>query len=136
MSIYIDMDKKGCFYISGRCKNVIVTSNGKNIYPEELEYHLGTDIRVGEALVLGDKNSKGEVIVAARIFPNFEELSDRYGKSADKFTDDELKKIFKEVVDGVNAKLPPFKKIVDFKIRRTEFVKTTTSKIMRHKNND
>ncbi|MBQ7122566.1 MAG: AMP-binding protein [Clostridia bacterium] len=130
------MDKKGCFYISGRCKNVIVTSNGKNIYPEELEYHLGTDIRVGEALVLGDKNSKGEVIVAARIFPNFEELSDRYGKSADKFTDDELKKIFKEVVDGVNAKLPPFKKIVDFKIRRTEFVKTTTSKIMRHKNND
>lgn len=130
------MDKKGCFYISGRSKNVIVTSNGKNIYPEELEYHLGTDIRVGESLVLGDENKKGEVIVAARIFPNFEELSELYGKSADQFTDEELHNIFKEVVDGVNEKLPPFKKIVDFKIRRTEFVKTTTSKIMRHKNND
>lgn len=130
------MDKNGCFYISGRCKNVIVTSNGKNIYPEELEYHLGTDIRVGEALVLADENEKGEVIVGARIFPNFEELSERYGKKADEFTDEELKKTFKEVVDGVNAKLPPFKKITSFKIRRTEFVKTTTSKIMRHKNND
>ena len=130
------MDKKGCFYISGRCKNVIVTSNGKNIYPEELEYHLGTDIRVGESLVLGDENDKGEVIVGARIFPNFEELSERYGKKADEFSDEELHTIFKEVVDGVNAKLPPFKKIVSFKVRRTEFVKTTTSKIMRHKNND
>ena len=130
------MDKKGCFYISGRCKNVIVTSNGKNIYPEELEYHLGTDIRVGESLVLADENSKGEVIVGARIYPNFEELSERYGKSADEFTDEELHSIFKEVVDSINAKLPPFKSILNFKVRRTEFVKTTTSKIMRHKNND
>ncbi len=130
------MDKKGYFYISGRSKNVIVTSNGKNIYPEELEYHLGEDIRVGESLVLGDENSKGETIVAARIYPNFEELSEIHGKTADEFTDEELDEIFKDVVNGVNAKLPPFKKIVNFKIRRTEFVKTTTSKIMRHKNND
>lgn len=130
------MDKKGCFYISGRSKNVIVTSNGKNIYPEELEYHLSEDHRVCECLVLGDKNEKGEEVVGARIFPDFEELSERYGKSADQFSDEELHSIFKEVVDGVNAKLPPFKKIVTYKIRRTEFVKTTTSKIMRHKNND
>lgn len=130
------VDKKGCYYISGRCKNVIVTSNGKNIYPEELEYHLGTDIRVGESLVLADTNKKGETIVAARIFPNFEELKERYGKDEKDFTDEELHDIFKEVVDSINAKLPPFKAIVDFKIRRTEFVKTTTSKIMRHKNND
>ncbi len=130
------MDKKGRFYISGRSKNVIVTSNGKNIYPEELEYHLGTDIRVGESLVLGDENKKGEIIVAARIHPNFEELSERYGKSADEFSDDELHDIFEEVVDDVNSKLPSFKKITSFKIRRSEFIKTTTSKIVRHKNKD
>ena len=41
-----------------------------------------------------------------------------------------------EVVDSVNEKLPPYKKIVDFKIRRTEFIKNTTSKILRHKNKD
>ena len=130
------MDKKGRFYISGRSKNVIVTSNGKNIYPEELEYHLGTDIRVGESIVVGDENKKGETVVGARIYPNFEELKEIYGKDADDFSDDELYNIMEDVVEHVNEKLPPFKRIVNFKIRRTEFVKNTTSKIMRHKNKD
>lgn len=130
------VDKKGHYYISGRSKNVIVTNNGKNIYPEELEYHLSTDIRVGESIVIEDENSKGEPIVAARIFPNFEELKDRYGKDENEFSDDELHDIMEEVVDSVNEKLPPYKKIVDFKIRRTEFIKNTTSKILRHKNKD
>lgn len=130
------VDKKGHYYISGRSKNVIVTNNGKNIYPEELEYHLSTDVRVGESIVIEDENSKGEPIVAARIFPNFEELKDRYGKDENEFSDDELHDIMEEVVDSVNEKLPPYKKIVDFKIRRTEFIKNTTSKILRHKNKD
>ncbi len=130
------VDNNQCYYISGRSKNVIVTNNGKNIYPEELEYHLGTDIRVGESLVIEDTNKKGEPIVAARIYPNFEELKELYGKSEKEFSDEELEDIFKDVVDGVNEKLPPFKSIVSFKIRRKEFVKTTTSKIMRHKNKD
>lgn len=130
------VNKKGHYFISGRSKNVIVTSNGKNIYPEELEYHLGSDIRVGESIVVGDENNKGELVVGARIFPNFEELKERYGKDANEFTDEELHDIMEEVVDNVNEKLPPFKRIVSFKIRRTEFVKNTTSKIMRHKNKD
>ena len=130
------VDKKGHYYITGRSKNVIVTSNGKNIYPEELEYHLGTDIRVGESLVVEDENSKGEVVVGARIYPNFEELKEIYGKDADDFSDEELHDIMEEVVENVNEKLPPFKRIVNFKIRRTEFIKNTTSKIMRHKNKD
>ena len=130
------VDKKGHYYISGRSKNVIVTNNGKNIYPEELEYHLGTDIRVGESIVIEDENKKGEPIVAARIFPNFEELKERYGKDENEFTDEELHDIMGEVVENVNSILPPYKKIVDFKIRRTEFVKNTTSKILRHKNKD
>lgn len=130
------VDKKGHYFISGRSKNVIVTSNGKNIYPEELEYHLGSDIRVGESIVVGDENNKGELVVGARIFPNFEELKEIYGKDANEFTDEELHDIMEEVVDNVNEKLPPFKRIVSFKIRRTEFVKNTTSKIMRHKNKD
>ena len=130
------VNKKGHYFISGRSKNVIVTSNGKNIYPEELEYHLGSDIRVGESIVVGDENNKGELVVGARIFPNFEELKERYGKDANEFTDEELHDIMEEVVDNVNEKLPPFKRIVNFKIRRTEFVKNTTSKIMRHKNKD
>ena len=127
------VDKKGRYYISGRSKNVIVTANGKNIYPEELEYHLGASDLVGECLVVGDENSKGETIVSARIFPDFEEIHEKTGKTKDEISDDELKSIFKNVVKAVNEKLPSYKKIVDFKIRRTEFIKTTTAKIQRHK---
>lgn len=130
------VDSKGHYFISGRSKNVIVTNNGKNIYPEELEYHLSNDLRVGESIVIEDENSKGEPIVAARIFPNFEELKEIYGKNESEFSDEELHDIMDEVVENVNSKLPSYKKIVDFKIRRTEFVKNTTSKILRHKNKD
>ncbi len=130
------VDKKGHYYISGRSKNVIVTSNGKNIYPEELEYHLAEDILVGECLVLADKNKKGEDIVGARIFPNFEELKEQTGKDADDFSDRELHDIFEKTVNTVNEKLPSYKKILNFKIRRTEFLKTTTQKIKRFEYKD
>lgn len=130
------VDKKGHFFISGRSKNVIVTSNGKNIYPEELEYHLSEDILVGECLVLADKDKKGEDVVGARIFPNFEELKEQTGKSPDDFSDDELYDIFSRTVSAVNEKLPSYKKISRFKIRRTEFKKTTTQKIKRHEYKD
>lgn len=130
------VDKKGHFYISGRSKNVIVTSNGKNIYPEELEYHLAEDILVGECLVLADKNKKGEDIVGARIFPNFEELKEQTGKGAEDFSDRELYDIFEKTVNNVNEKLPSYKKILNFKIRRTEFHKTTTQKIKRFEYKD
>ena len=125
------VDKKGRYYISGRSKNVIVTSNGKNIYPEELEYHLAEDILVGECLVIADKNKKGEDIVGARIYPNFDELKEQTGKSPDDFSDRELYDIYEKTVNNVNEKLPSYKKILNFKIRRTEFNKTTTQKIKR-----
>ena len=129
-------DKQGRYYISGRSKNVIVTSNGKNIFPEELEYHLSTNPLVGESLVLEDKNKKGEVVVGARIFPNFEEIKERFGKSEDEISDSELNEIIDDVVKGVNEKLPSYKKISKFKVRRTEFAKTTTAKIQRFKYSD
>lgn len=130
------VDNKGHYYISGRSKNVIVTSNGKNIYPEELEYHLAEDILVGECLVLADKNKKGEDIVGARIYPNFEELKEQTGKTEDEFSDRELYDIYEKTVNNVNEKLPSYKKILKFKIRRTEFAKTTTQKIKRFEYKD
>lgn len=130
-------DEKGRYYLVGRRKNVIVTANGKNIYPEELEYHLDSEEFISESLVAGGVNKKGETIVAAKIFPDFSELCARFNKkSADEFSDAELRKIIKEIVTHVNSKLPQYKHIVEFKVRRSEFIKTTTAKIQRHRNDD
>lgn len=129
-------DDKGRYYIVGRSKNVIIPANGKNIYPEELEYHLGLEDSVCECLVYGGKNKKGETVVAAKIYPDFAYLLSKYPdkKTADDFTDDELNAIVKDAVNNANSRLPSFKHIVKYKARRNEFVKTTTAKIQRHKN--
>ncbi len=129
------VDKKGRFYISGRSKNVIVTSNGKNIFPEELEYHISRSKLVGECLVYGDNNAKGELVVKAKIFPNLEEVRPFLGKGLkDEITDEEVYEVFKGVIKEVNESVPSYKKITEFSINKTEFVKNTTMKIQRHKN--
>ncbi len=125
------LDEKGRFYISGRIKNVIVTENGKNIYPEELEYHLTLNSVVNEAMVYADTNNKGETIVKASIFPDDEEVRAVLGK--DDYTEDDLQTLFKEVVKEVNRKLPQYKHIKGFTLRRKEFLKSASKKILRFK---
>ncbi len=121
-------DERGCYHISGRSKNVIVTSNGKNIYPEELEYHLGMSELVNACMVEEVKNKKGEAEIHAQIFPEVETISSMLGKAP---SADEMKKIMKKVIDEVNDKLPGFKKIRSFSVRDTDFVRTTAKKIKR-----
>ena len=125
------LDEKGRFYISGRIKNVIVTENGKNIYPEELEYHLTLNSVVNEAMVYADTNAKGETIVKASIFPDDEEVRAVLGK--DDYTEEDLQTLFKEVVKEVNKKLPQYKHIRSFTLRRKEFLKSASKKILRFK---
>ena len=52
------IDENGYLYITGRCKSVIVTKNGKNIYPEEVEYYLNDSPLISESLVLGIQKRK------------------------------------------------------------------------------
>ena len=65
------MDKDGYIYITGRKKNVIILSNGKNVFPEEIEEHLSdrSDV-IGESVVLGRPNASGETVITAVIYPN------------------------------------------------------------------
>lgn len=123
------VDSKGHYHITGRCKNVIVTSNGKNIYPEELEYHFGTNNLVEECLVEGVENEKGETIVHAQVKPNLEEIKEFLGHIP---SPDELYGIVKDAVDKVNSKVPSFKKIKTFSVRETDFIKTSSQKIKRN----
>ena len=117
------MDSDGYIFITGRKKNVIILSNGKNIFPEELEEHLSHNEIVGESVVIGRANENGETVITAVIYPN-PELT--VGKSAD-----EISAMVKEAVDLTNKSLPTFKHIAAHEIRDTEFEKTTTRKIKR-----
>lgn len=71
------LDDEGYLYITGRCKNVIVTQNGKNIYPEEIELLLSKIPEISECMVYGKKeegkNDK-ELIITAKVIPNYDEL--------------------------------------------------------------
>ncbi len=128
------IDNNGYLYITGRCKSVIVTKNGKNIYPEEVEYYLNDSPLISEALVLGiQKENDDEIYVNAQIFPNIEAISEYLKESVP--TKDEIKKIISDVVASVNSKLPNYKHIKNFIIRDKEFEKTTTQKIKRYGNN-
>ena len=125
------VDKKGHYHISGRCKNVIVTSNGKNIYPEELEYHLCKSNFVAAAMVEGKEDAKGELQVHAQILPDKTEIKEYLDKEP---SGDEIDAIIKDVIAKVNDAVPGFKRIKSYFIRDKEFVMTTTAKIKRSEN--
>lgn len=128
------IDKNGYLYITGRCKSVIVTKNGKNIYPEEVEYYLNDNPLISEALVLGvQKENDDETYINAQIYPNIEAITEHLKGSVP--TKEEIWKIISDVVSNVNNKLPNYKHIKSFGIRDKEFEKTTTKKIKRYGNN-
>ena len=128
------IDENGYLYITGRCKSVIVTKNGKNIYPEEVEYYLNDNPLISEALVQGiQEDDDDETYVKAQIYPNLEAISEYLKGSVP--TKEEIKKIISDVVSNVNSKLPNYKHIKGFIIRDKEFEKTTTQKVKRYGEN-
>ena len=128
------IDENGYLYITGRCKSVIVTKNGKNIYPEEVEYYLNDNPLISESLVLGiHKEDDDETYINAQIYPNIEAITDYLKGSVP--TKEEIWKIVSDAVASVNKKLPNYKHIKSFGIRDKEFEKTTTQKIKRYGNN-
>lgn len=118
-------DKNGRFYITGRCKNVIVTRNGKNIYPEELESRLNKSIFIAESLVYSEKGD----IVSCEILPELVAIKNKLKK--EDITDEEIKAAVNEAVRSVNRHLPAYKRIKKVLVRKDGFDKTTTHKIKR-----
>lgn len=122
-------DDEGFLYVCGRKKNVIVTKNGKNIFPEEVEYYLLQSKYIAEVVVYGEQDKRtGDIIVWASIFPDFAAITEELGEMSEA----ELEKLMKTVIDDTNEQMPPYKRIKRFQIRQEEFEKTTTRKIKRH----
>jgi long-chain acyl-CoA synthetase len=121
-------DDDGFIFINGRKKNLIVSSGGKNIYPEEIESHFNGSRVVGEILVLGRREKSGEIIFAI-IAPNYEALEIDY--PAKTINIDFINSLVKAEIASVNRNLPAYKKISNFTIRREEFEKNAQKKIRR-----
>lgn len=121
-------DKEGFLYISGRKKSVIITKNGKNIFPEEVEYYLTSSPYIQEVLVHGVEDEKSnDIIVKAEIYPDYEFIQEEKGT----MTSEEIRIFIKMLLDDINEQMPLYKRVKRFAIRKNEFEKTTTRKIKR-----
>ena len=113
---YVDEDN--FVFLTGRKKNLIITKNGENVSPEEIENALGEDRLVQEVLV---RDSEG--VIEAEIFPDYE-----YAKKK-KIKD--ITAVLQKIVDTYNEGAPLYKRVFKLKVRETEFEKNTTKKIKR-----
>ncbi|MBR6033471.1 MAG: AMP-binding protein [Clostridia bacterium] len=123
------LDNEGFLYITGRCKNVIVTQNGKNIYPEEIEMLLGNVPEIKECMVYGKEDEGQELIISAKVIPNLDKIKENHG---DNLTDNQVYNIIWEEIKKVNKQLTSYKAIKNLEIKKDEFEKTTTMKIKRY----
>lgn len=125
---YIDDD--GYLFITSRCKDVIVTGSGVNVYPDEIEFVLNKIPGIKEACVMGDKIKSGirrgmEEVIAI-IVPD----QDHFTKLGDRSADFIRQKIGQEI-ETLNKKMAEFKRIARFIIRNEELPKTRLKKIKR-----
>ncbi len=128
------VDSNGFYYITGRQKNVIVTKNGKNIYPEEVEAYLNKSHYILESLVWGQQaENSDETFVYASIVPSIEAIAEKLGRKDP--TPEEINSILDHEVKAVNKNMPLYKRIKHFTIHDGEFKKTSTKKIKRYLEN-
>jgi long-chain acyl-CoA synthetase len=115
------IDKEGFIYIKGRSKSLILGSNGKNIYPEEIEAGINNKNYVSESLVV----YRDEKLVAL-IFPDADRMK------ADTISDETLLEILEHYRKEVNAGLPKYMNVTRFELHPEEFVKTPKRSIKRY----
>ena len=122
---YGRLDDEGWIYITGRKKNLIILSNGKNVYPEEIEADLQKVEGVNEVVVYAGESrvQKDKITIVAEIYPDADLLADK-GIS-------DMQEYFENQVKILNAKMPSYKAVKRVKLRDVEFQKNTSRKITR-----
>ena len=114
-------------YITGRLKNLIIFSNGKNVYPEEIETDIQGVYGVNEVVVYAgeSKSDPSKEVIVAEIFPDFDALKMRGIEDVETY--------FKDAIKEINKKNVSYKSVGKVKIRNEEFPKNTSRKITRFK---
>jgi len=122
---YGRLDEEGWLYLTGRLKNLIILSNGKNVYPEEIEAEISRIYGVNECVVYAgeSKSNRDKEIIVAEIYPNFDELKEKGIEDVQTYFENEIKKI--------NSRMVSYKSVKMVKIRNEEFKKNTSRKIIR-----
>ena len=124
------IDKDGFVHITGRKKNVIVTGNGKNVFPEEIETLLNRSLYIKESLVYGKGQSDGDTVICAKIVPDREKIEEDI--KDDSAPGSTVEDIIEKEVKRINQSMVIYKHVKEFSLQDEEFVKTTTKKIKRH----
>ena len=115
------MSADGHVFIRGRIKNMLLGSNGQNVYPEEIEDKLNSMAYVNESLIV----QKGDKLIGL-VHPDYDEAR------AMDFNDDDLMSIMEQNRLKLNEQLPPFCKISELRLHEDEFVKTPKKSIKRY----
>ena len=119
-------DSRGNLFITGREKDVIVLSNGKNVYPEEIEAHYLQSPFIKEIAVMGLEARPGDPTseqLHAIVVPNFDLLKQRRIVNT--------KEVLRYDIEGLSAKLPTTKRITSYEIWQADLPRTTTRKLKR-----
>ena len=122
---YIDED--GFVYITGRQSDIIVLRNGKNIYPQEIEFLINKLPYVAENMVYARNKTKTDTVLCAKIVYNKDNLEAHFGEKTQK----EYEKLVWADVKNINKDLPAFKHIKEIILTDEPLEKTTTQKVKR-----
>jgi long-chain acyl-CoA synthetase len=120
------MDDRGFVRITGRAKEIIVTSSGKNIYPDEIEKHYLQSPYIKELCVLGLESAPGEPFserLYGVVVPNFDLMKQQKIVNA--------REILRYEIENLSTKLPSQKRILSYEIWQEDLPRTTTRKIKR-----
>jgi long-chain acyl-CoA synthetase len=122
------IDEEGFIYITGRKKDIIVLKNGKNVYPQEIEFLINKIPYVVESLVYSRDKDTTDTMLCAKIVYDAERIKETLGEKTEK----EYEEILWKEVKKINENLPIFKHIKKISVTTEELVKTTTQKVKRY----
>lgn len=122
----VRFDEDGFLYITGRCKDIIVLSNGENVSPEEVETHFNALAIVQDSQVFECTIENGKHVLALEVFPRKTELTKLGVTDIEEYVIEQLKE--------VNATLQSHMRVSKFIVRTTDFERDSSMKIVRYKN--